>query len=133
MKEGYSLKKIAKCFLVVILLIAFSVSLTACGGSDNGLPRNINRAMVGTWELYEANMWGLSNVVEFRSDGTGTMSLGAMREDFTWSIDNNDDLVIVQGGGLLTIAYTITELTDSRLSYEADIPGLGFIQVTYTR
>ena len=126
------MKRFAKYFGVVLLLMAFAASLTACG-NDNGLPSNINRAIVGSWELYESNMWGMADSVEFRSDGTGTMTLGALREDFTWSIDDNDYLVIVQGGGLLTIAYTITELTDSRLSYEADIPGIGFVQVTYTR
>ncbi|MCL2199277.1 MAG: lipocalin family protein [Defluviitaleaceae bacterium] len=118
-------------FFATALLLVLTISLTVCGNNGD-LPRNVSRALEGTWELYESNMWGVSDTLELRRDGTGTMSLGAIREDFTWSVDG-EELIIVQGGGLLTIAYTITELSDSILSYEADIPGLGFLSVTYIR
>jgi len=128
---GVILLKSNKGFFLILLLAVFALSLSACGNNNN-LPRNINAALVGSWELYDSNMWGLPDTVEFRGDATGTMSLGAVREEFSWSV-NDDELVIVQGGGLLTLAYTITELTSSRLSYKADIPGFGFVRATYTR
>ncbi|MCL2171668.1 MAG: DUF5640 domain-containing protein [Defluviitaleaceae bacterium] len=131
-ERGYFMGKYFKVFLVFVFLSAFILSLVACERNDNNLPRNINRALVGTWELSESNMWGVSDTVTFRSDGTGTMGLSAVREEFTWSVDG-DELIIVQGGGLLTVAYTITMLNNTTLSYEADIPGLGFIRVTYIK
>lgn len=128
-------KHLAIASIAVAVIVAIILIVNAGGGrglNDNGLPRNISRALVGTWELYESNMWGVADTVQFRSDGTGTMWLGAVRENFTWSVAV-DELVLVQVGGLLTIAYTITRLNDSTLSYEANISGLGFVSMTYTR
>ena len=97
------------------------------------LPSNIAAALVGTWELYDTNRPGtVSDRVEFARNGSGNMRHGAIMENFTWSVEGRE-LIIEQAGGHLTIVYNITELTQNRLSYEADFPGTGLLRVTYTR
>ena len=117
--------------LLGILMLILPLAISGCGNSP---AQDMSATLVGTWELSETNMPEItSDTVVFRNDGTGTMALGALRDNFEWSIDDDNNLVLVQGGGLFIVAYTITELNNSTLSYEADIPGIGFIQVTFTR
>ena len=97
------------------------------------LPSNIAAALVGTWELYDTNRPGtVSERVEFARNGSGTMRHGAIMENFTWSVEGRE-LIVEQAGGHLTIVYNITELTQNRLSYEADFPGTGLLRATFTR
>jgi hypothetical protein len=132
---------IAKRFLTITLMVMLSISLVACSNNsvesnDSNLSQNTNSAVsaiVGTWKLSESTVAIMSDTIEFRNDGTGTLSLQSYREDFTWSIADNGDLVVVQGGGLFSLAYKILELNSTTLSYETDFPGLGYIKVTYKK
>ena len=106
---------------ILVILLVFGMSIAGCNKPN----------IVGTWELSHSNVRDIAaNTVEFRNNGTGTMGMGAIREDFNWSINGNELLL---NSGLLTTAYNITEFSDSRVSIEANIPGLGVYRSTYTR
>ena len=109
-------------------------------GSDNR-PIDTDKikwsALIGKWEFEEANMdaYLFMQNIEFFDDGSGVGWLGTRSENFEWGISTDGKLIIIQGGGAFSFGYTVLDLNDSTLSYEADLIGygLGYMRVTYRR
>ena len=88
-----------------------------------------NTALIGTWELKESNIQGMADIVEYRADNTGIMN-NNLSLSFTW-YSYGDVLVIIQGG--VPVEYTITELNNSYITYETNLPRYGYIKSTYIK
>ncbi|MCL2621263.1 MAG: hypothetical protein FWD97_10065 [Defluviitaleaceae bacterium] len=98
-------------------------------GADLFLVDEISDALVGTWELAETNRTDVSpGQMIFRDDGTGTMP-----ENFTWHVWSLYGSRYLIKESQAAITYSITEITATTLSYEADIDGVGFVTASFIR
>lgn len=111
------------------ILISMALGFTACTNDDEGggIAGDANELIIGTWELYDAygykmtdgekqdvNDFALGSLMTFNADGTGEMHTENAPEEaeyFDWRISGN---TIVTTGGQ-NFSYTIETLNDNEL------------------
>ena len=119
------------------LFIPSNVRASLAGGilPDYGIvvhwPHIRTSVVGGTWRLLYTNSLNVADAVVFRNDGTGTSSIGSIRQNFSWFMEDSNTVVV--NNGHMMIAYTILQLTDTTLTYEAHIPWMGLVRMTYAR